>query len=269
MKEAEAVPDKRHHRGPDPEDERLFATDAVPVLRSATSDLCWLLNRDYPATSALELVGNRYALTRRQRMAVGRCACADQDLRRRKEHEVQPSQLKAQELWLDGYNVLTGIEAALAGGVILLGCDGCCRDLAGVHGRFRKLEETVPALRLVGALTAEWGVRRCRWWLDRPVSNSGRLQQLIADLAAKAGWDWQVETVFNPDKVLAATEQIVATSDSAVLDRCRRWLNLTRLVIDRSVAHAHVVDLCVAAVDKSTGTADAPEGRWRIGDDAG
>jgi hypothetical protein len=269
MKEAEAVPDKRHHRGPDPEDERLFAPHACAALRLATGDLCWLLNRGYATASALELVGNRYALTRRQRIAVGRCACADEDLRRRKEHEVKPSQLKAQELWLDGYNVLTGIEAALAGGVILLGCDGCYRDLAGVHGRFRKLEETVPALRLVGALTAEWGVSRCRWFLDRPVSNSGRLQQLIVELAAKAGWGWQVETVFSPDNVLCRGEHVVATSDSVVLDRCRRWVNLTRLVIDRSVAEAHVVDLCVVAADKSTGNADAPEGRWRAGDHAG
>jgi hypothetical protein len=174
--------DKRHHRGPDPEDERLFAPHACAALRSATGDLCWLLNRGYATASALELVGNRYALTRRQRMAVGRCACADEDLRHRKEHEVQPSQLKAQELWLDGYNVLTTIE-----------------------------------------------------------------------VAAKEGWDWQVETAFNPDKVLVQSEQIVATSDSAILDRCGRWINLTRLVIDRHVAHAHVVDLCLTAADKPTG----------------
>ena len=245
--------DKRHHRGPDPEDERLFAPRACAALRSATRDLCWLLNRGYPAPSALELVGNRYALTRRQRIAVGRCACAEEAWRRRRAHEVEPPQVRGQELWLDGYNVLTAIEGALAGGVILLGCDGCCRDLAGVHGRYRKLDETIPALRLVGNLTAEWAVRRCCWWLDRPVSNSGRLQALILDVAASQGWDWWAETVFNPDKVLIESEQIVATSDSAILDRCRRWINVTRRVVDRHVAQAHVVDLCLAAADRPTG----------------
>jgi len=245
--------DKRHHRGPDPEDERLFAPHACAALRSATRDLCWLLNREYPTPSALELVGNRYALTRRQRIAVGRCACADPAFRRRRAHEVEPAQVHGQELWLDGYNVLTGIEAALAGGVILLGCDGCYRDLAGVHGRYRKLDETLPALHLVGKLTAEWMVRRCCWCLDRPVSNSGRLQGLILEVAANEGWDWQVETAFNPDKVLVQSEQIVATSDSAILDRCGRWINLTRFVIDRHVAQAHVVDLCLTAADQPTG----------------
>ena len=247
------MPDKRHHRGPDPEDERLFAARVVPTLRSATGDLCWLLNRGYPTASALELVGNRYALTRRQRIAVGRCACADEALRRRRDHELEPPQIRGQELWLDGYNVLTALESALAGGVILLGCDGCYRDLAGVHGRYRKLEETIPGLHLVGKLTAEWMVCRCCWWLDRPVSNSGRLKGLILQVAAEQGWNWQVETAFNPDKVLIQSEQIVATSDSAILDRCGRWINLTRLVVDRHVAQAHVVDLCLAAADRPTG----------------
>lgn len=237
------MPDKRHHRGPDPEDERLFAPAAAGDLRAAANDLCWLLNRGYPLASALELVGNRYALTRRQRMAVGRCAAADISVRRRAEHEVPPTAVRGQEVWLDGYNVLTAIEAALAGAVILLARDGCCRDLAGVHGRFRKLVETVPALRLVGRCAAEWGVGCCRWWLDRPVSNSGRLERLILDIAAQAGWDWEVEVVFNPDNVLAEAEAIVATSDSAILDRCGRWVNLTRQVIERHVSDARIVDL--------------------------
>ena len=253
--------DKRHHRGPDPEDERLFAPHAGAALRSATRDLCWLLTRDYPVPSALELVGNRYALTRRQRIAVGRCACADEALRRRRAHELEPPQVRGQELWLDGYNVLTAIEAALAGGVILLGCDGCYRDLAGVHGRYRKLDETIPALRLVGKLTAGWMVRGCCWWLDRPVSNSGRLKGLILEVAAEEGWDWQVETAFNPDKVLIQSAEIVATSDSAILDRCGRWINLTRLVIDLHVPQAHVVDLCLAAADRPAGCAREPTTR--------
>jgi len=34
---------------------------------------------------------------------------------RRRQHEVPATDLRDQELWLDGFNVLTGIEAALAG----------------------------------------------------------------------------------------------------------------------------------------------------------
>jgi len=158
---------------------------------------------------------------------------------------VTPAQLRDQELWIDGFNVLTGIEAALAGGVILLCCDGCLRDLASSYARHHEVQETLPALRLLGGALTGWGVRRCQWWLDRPVSNSGRLRGRILDLAAANGWDWQVELVFNPDKVLSESKEVIATSDSVVLDRCERWINLARLVTTQQVPQARVIDLCV------------------------
>lgn len=239
------MPDKRRHRGPDPEDARLFAAPACPVLRQAASDLCWLLNRGYACPSALELVGNRYALVRRQRTAVARCVCSDEAFQRRHLHQVEPAQVLNQELWLDGFNVLNALEAALSGGVILLGRDGCYRDMAAVHGRYRLVEETLPAMRLVGELTTAWAASACRWWFDKPVSNSGRLQRVLREMAVEAGWNWRVELVYNPDKVLAETDHIAVTSDSAILDRCGRWFNLARWAIDHRVPRAHVVNLAV------------------------
>jgi hypothetical protein len=239
------MPDKRHHRGPAPEDEHLFAPKVWPTLRTATSDLCWLLSRDYSPRSAVELVGNRYSLDKRQRMAIARCACSSTAWQRRQEHQVSTDQLKGRELWLDGYNVVTAIEAALAGGIILQGCDGCYRDMAGIYGRYRKVDETLPALRMVGAFASAITAGPCRWWLDSPVSNSGRFKQIILDLAAKMAWDWQVELVFSPDKVLSETSHVIASSDSVILDRCKSWINLARLIIDQSVKDVRLVDLCV------------------------
>ena len=80
------------------------------------------------------------------------------------------------QLLLDGYNVLTTIEAALSGGVVLACRDGCYRDMASIHGTYRKVEETPPALMLIGKIAAELGVASCLWYLDSPVSNSGRLK---------------------------------------------------------------------------------------------
>lgn len=237
------MPDKRRHRGPDPEDEILFSPKTLPGLRSATSDLCWLLSRGYAAPSAVEIVGNRYALSRRQRLAVSRCACPDAASERREQHRVGPATLANQELWLDGFNVVIGLEAALSGGVVLRGRDGCCRDLANVYARYRAVEETVPTLRLVGERASAWKAVRCRWWLDRPVSNSGRFKEALLEVAAREGWNWEVELVFNPDKILAQSDQIVATSDSVVLDRCERWLNLLAEVIEKNIPQAHVIDL--------------------------
>jgi hypothetical protein len=212
-------------------------------LRQATSDLCWLLDHGYGIGSATELVGDRYHLTRRQRIAIARCACSKAAKERRQTHCVGSAQLRGQELWLDGLNVLTAIETALGGGVILIGKDGCCRDVAGVYSRYHKVEETVPALHAIGQMAAQYAVSRCRWLLDSPVNNSGRLKEIIQQVAADTGWSWEVELVMNPDRVLCATDQVVSSSDHAILDRCQSWFNLARQVIADKVPAAHVVDL--------------------------
>ena len=234
------------HRGLAPQDEKLFAARQLPALRAAAADLCWLLDRDYAARSALELVGNRHNLTSRQRMAVSRYACSEEDVRCREKLRLEPAQLHGQELWLDGYNILTMLESALAGGVVLLGRDGCCRDIAGIHRRYRKVNETIPALGLVGETVSALGVSVCRWWLDKPVSNSGRLKTLILETASKNGWNMEVELTFSPDHVLSHTDQIIATSDGIVLDRCRRWVNLVRLIIAEKIPQARLLDLSPA-----------------------
>jgi hypothetical protein len=236
------VPDSRSHRGAHQDDARFFALDALPTLRRATSDLCWLLSRSYVTPSALKLVGDRYALSARQRTAVSRCACSDGAARQRELCRVLADEIAGCEVWIDGYNVLTTLEAALGGGVILLACDGCFRDMASMHGSYRKVEETVPALQLIGEFTASRRVASLHWLLDSPVSNSGRLKAIIRELANHRGWAWEVSLVANPDKLLVDCEHVVASADSAVLDCCRRWVNLARPIIAERVPHANIVD---------------------------
>ena len=238
------------HRGADPEDERSFGARRLADLRQAVSDVCWLLDRGYGISSATELAGDRYHLTRRQRIAVARCSCSGQARERRRSHSVAPSDLCGRELWLDGLNVLTAVETALGGGVILIGRDGCCRDVAGVYSHYRKVEETVPALEMIGKSLAQWGVSGCRWWLDSPVFNSGRLKAIILEAAMAAGWPWGVELVTNPDRVLSTADQIIASADHVILDRCRRWFNLTRQVIASQVPQARVADLGDLPIDE-------------------
>jgi hypothetical protein len=237
------MPDRRQHRGPHPENGELFAPDQWPRLRAAVEDLCWLLNRGYAVPSSLALVGDRFGLTKRQRIAVGRCTCSDEVRQRRLARQVDVAELASQVLLIDGYNVLTTVEAALAGGVLLLGRDGCLRDMASVHGSFRKVAETQPALTLIGEQLAAWKISECRWLLDSPVSNSGRLKTLIVELAEQQHWPWQVELAQSPDRLLKSAEHIVATSDSVILDAGPRWCNLARAIVSAAVPAALVADL--------------------------
>jgi hypothetical protein len=237
------LPDHRAHRGPDPRDPALFHRDAWPRLRAAVAELSWLWTRGYALASSLKLVGDRHDLTDRQRMAVRRSACSDQALERRRRHREPLGGLRGRPLGIDGFNVLTTVEAALGGAFVFHGRDGSLRDLAGVHGTYRKVEETRPAIALVGDYLATLGVGPCLWHLDRPVSNSGRLSALLLELACDRGWDWQVELSFNPDDLLVGAPATVATADAGILDRCGRWTPLARGVVEAAVAGANVVDL--------------------------
>lgn len=129
-------------------------------------------------------------------------------------------------MWIDGLNLITGLEVALSGGVILVGRDGCCRDVAGVHRNYRKVEETWPALERMRQMHERCQPAILHWWLDQPVSNSGRLKRQIEDAGQRAGLDWRVDLHFNPDRVLSETQHLVVTSDSVILDRCQKWVNL-------------------------------------------
>ena len=235
------MPDTRKHRGPHPADRQLFRNQMWPMLQRAVEELSWLLTRDYPLDASLKLVGDRHRLTQRQRKAVMRSGCSDGALHCRSEKCVDGGDIAGETLYIDGFNVLTTIEAALSGGVILHGRDGCHRDLASMHGNYRKVEETRPALELIGKTLAELQVAECRWLLDRPVSNSGRLSQLVRELANERGWDWKTELLNDPDKRLSVTDDVVATADSVILDRCRRWFNLAREVIDSNVPAAMII----------------------------
>ena len=69
--------------------------------------------------------------------------------------------------------------------MLLGGRDGCVRDMASMHGSYRKVDETEPALTLIGEVLNEFRPAECCWYLDRPVSNSGRLRARLEQLAAE------------------------------------------------------------------------------------
>lgn len=239
------LPDHRRHRGPDPRDSVDFHPDALPRLRAAVAEYSWLLTRGYAEVSALKLVGDRHALTERQRMAVRRSACSDEALAQRSTRRAAWYELRSRSVSVDGFNVLTTVEAALGGAVVLIGRDQAARDLMGVHGTYRKVEETRPAIEHLGECLDRGGAKSCHWWLDRPVSNSGRLKAILLELAVERGWHWKVDLAVDPDAVLADSQELVATADAGILDRGRRWLNLARQAVS-TISQARIIDLAGA-----------------------
>lgn len=236
-------PDRRRHRGAHPEDARLFAEEQVAALRIAAAELSWLLGRGYQPKSALKLVGDRHSLNERQRLAVGRAACSDESRERRRASRVEARGVGGAELIVDGFNLVITLEAALGGGVLILCRDGCVRDLSGVHGSYRAVEETERAVLIAGEALYSLRPASVLWLFDKPVSNSGRLAERVRRAARERGWPWTAEVEFNPDRAIINSGRVAVTSDSNVLDGVGRWLNLGRLLVERDFAHAWLLDL--------------------------
>ena len=183
-------------------------------------------------TSAVKIVGDRYSLHARQRIAVARASCTSTSLHRRASTLVYPSNVEGHPLLIDGFNLLITIESALSHGVILQCRDGCYRDVASVHGSYRSVEETDRALLLIGAKLAQLKPSSVTWVLDQPVSNSGRLRARMLEVAEANGWTWKVELVMSPDKVLMMSPDVAVTSDSTILDNAGRWANVAASIVE-------------------------------------
>lgn len=213
-----------------PRDADLFSPSRHETLRRAAADFAFLLEKGYAWRASLKLVGDHFSLTARQREAVRRSACAPSRRRLRNLKRLPPDRLRNGTLLIDGFNVLTTLEAALSGGVLLIGQDGCLRDIASMHGNYHQIPETLPALGLLLHYLESLSLGAVRFLFDQPVSNSGRLAQTLRQMIVGLNLPptWGVDVVGNPDPVLKESEHPVATADGIILDRCQQWFNLAR-----------------------------------------
>ena len=225
------LPDKRKHRGPDPRDAKLFGPAPLRLLRQAAEDLQEFFERGYSRDATITLVGNKYQLQKRQRTVLMRGAWGRTHSASRRDRTVRAEAALPSRVVVDGFNVVVATEALFSGGLLVRGTDGLLRDLSSVHGNYRTVHETRMA---VQRLCEQLQGIEATWFLDRPVSNSGRLASLIRE----HGFD--AECVDDCDAALGSSGLPVATSDGIVVDRGAGGVDL----VGRLVEPQHwVVDL--------------------------
>jgi hypothetical protein len=233
--------------GAHPHDQALFAPDQLPALRAAAQELRYLRDRGYSLDAALKLVGDRHQLRDRQRVAITRATSESAGAAARAARRVPEGAAPPAGLHVDAFNVLITVETALHGGVLVTTVDGGLKDLAGIHGTYRTSAATDEALaRLARRLAGRgWAGVPTRFYVDAPVSNSGRLAARLREVAAAAARPWTAEVVPDADVVLSAPPAgvVVATGDACVLDRCGAWIDLGAEVVRGEVPAAWVVDV--------------------------
>lgn len=202
-------------------------------LQKASEDFRYLLNRAYPRKAALELIGNRYQLTSEQRHLLHRGVFSDVDAKSRQKKKIVPRQIHGYDLVIDGYNVLITIEAGLSGRPLVLGDDSFMRDISGLSGNFQKTEMTVQALELLLNFLKRVKPRQTLFLLDSPISRSGELALEVRGRMQKENLPGDAMAVRVPEKILIGFPGTVATSDTAIIDRSHKVVDLAGSVLSK------------------------------------
>ena len=212
-------------RGYVPEDERNFSPEAVHTMQTASRHVRYLINEGYDLKQASTFVGNHFLLSERQRLAIMRSLATDEQLAVRQSRQVQISELEGKEVWIDGFNTIITLEVILSEGILFEGMDGSIRDLAALRGTYRLIPETSEAVRLMLHMLQEAQISKATILIDEPVSNSGRLKALIADIGEEFAFGLDIQILRDVDRSLYGREKVI-TSDSVILDHCVSWVNL-------------------------------------------
>ncbi|MCM1505995.1 MAG: DUF434 domain-containing protein [Ruminococcus flavefaciens] len=214
-------------------DEVDFSIEKLPLLKQAGSDVYYLMNRDYPIRNVITFVGNHYQLSERQRTALSRIVSSEISIKSRKDRELSESDVSGQTLYIDGFNIIITLETAFSDSTLFECMDGTVRDLAGLRGSYRLIDKTDIALQTLADTLTELNIKKAVFYLDKPVSNSGRLKQKILD--AMSGRPFETEAFIENavDPILEKKSHVV-TADAIILDKCESWYNLNGYILKKN-----------------------------------
>ena len=170
----------QRNRGKHPNDDKLFTEKWQTVIKEAVFDLSYLLTKGYGEKSALQLVGNRYRLNSRQQKALMRLSGNRNIIEKCNLKHISANELAGKMIEIDGFNLLILLESALSGAYLFKCFDGNYRDISSVHGSYKRVIQTEHSIKLIGNILTELQVKEVLWLLDSPVSNSGRLKQMLS-----------------------------------------------------------------------------------------
>ncbi len=203
-------------------------------FKNAVHDYRFLKNRHYPDKAALKLVGDRYRLSAVARNCLLRGVVAADLCRARLAKKISAPLVKGKALGVDWFNVLITLESYLKGAVLFLADDGVVRDSSAVHGSYRPGARTTRAVDLFWRTLDRLEPGRVDIFIDSPISHSKAMRD---ELAARHGAEAETfpcsfTLVASADYPLKAYGEVVASSDSVIIDRCTAFIDLSRLALE-------------------------------------
>lgn len=217
-----------------------FNDKNLELLKKAQTDICFLLNRGYGLDKTIEFIGNHFLFSARQRLALKRVISSQENIKVREKKEVKSS-YKDSTVHIDGLNLIITLEVALSNSILFRSMDGTIKDLAGLRGTYKLIDKTDISIKLIGEKLNKMEIKKAIFYLDSPVSNTGRLKMRILELLSNFNFDLEVFLVPNADVILSKLDYVI-TSDAIILNTCKSWINLCYKIISEDLCNVSYID---------------------------
>ena len=216
------------------EDEKQFTGKQLELLQKAADEVQFLLDRGYDVKPVTTFVGNHYLFSERQRLALARSVSAKEYIQKRVNKELLQTgnEYLPETVHIDGFNTVITLEVALSGSPVFYCRDGVLRDLAGLRGTYRVIDKTQTAIELLLRQLELLHISKAVFYLDAPVSNSGRLSGMILQCAKGYNISVQTQIIPDVDRVLEQMEGVIS-GDAIILNRCNSWLNVVPTIAEQ------------------------------------
>lgn len=213
------------------------------MMKKAAMDFRYLLDRGYPRKASLEFIGNRYQLDSNERHLLHRGIFSKKDSQSRLKKKIPLGGLKGNLLAVDGYNVLITIEAGIYKKPLILGDDGFVRDISGVSKNYKRSDITTEAISLIFKVMKKIKPNYILFVFDSPISRSGELAQEFRELLEKERLSGDAIAIRVPEHILIGFRGIVASSDTAIIDKSRKVVDLAGDILKREGLYNTIIKL--------------------------
>lgn len=205
-----------------------------PELKEAIRDYRYLLDKNYPPSATIKLVGDKYQLTGVERSILYRGVSPS--LAALKKTQKKISLINKNCIFIDAYNVLFTLANYLLGRYLFIADDGFLRDTGELHGRLTNTKILDQTFELLTKFFRNYSKREFILYLDQPVSNSGKLSRRFNEFFSENNIKGSSSTIYSPDNQLINVQNgIICTSDSVIVQNCNvKVFDLSRKILSKN-----------------------------------
>lgn len=201
-------------------------------LRKAADDIRYLLDRGYPQKGAVVFVCAHYRLDTEAMYLLLRTVVAREVAERRKAKFLPCDRIEGNNIVIDGYNIIIGMESILEKNAYLCD-DGVIRDIKGISRNYEASRSTETAIELILQFLKENNPACICFLLDSQISKSGQLASALREKIRESGLKGDARTSRHVDYDLKSSKYVVASSDGVIIDEAEKVVNFLSCIVSR------------------------------------